>query len=68
MGLLVSLVATDANVLETKIAPVDDRDGSQQIQIQFQDQTRGTGNEQKGDLFIDLDDITCEILDYNLSS
>ena len=65
-GLLVSLVGTDVDILETRVALDDDRDGRQMIQIRFQAYKRGTGKYPKGDLYIDLDDITCEILAYEL--
>ena len=60
-----SLVGTDVDIL-TRVALDDDRDGRQMIQIRFQAYKRGTGKYPKGDLYIDLDDITCEILGYEL--
>ena len=52
--------------LETRVALDDDRDGRQMIQIRFQAYKRGTGKYPKGYLYIYLDDLTCELLDYDL--
>ncbi len=57
---------TELNIADMVFALDDDQNGQQQILIKFQAYKRGTGKYPKGDLYVDVDDLTCEIVGYDI--
>ena len=64
--LLISLTNNDINIRDIDHQLDDDQEGIQLIRIRFQAYKPGTGEYPKGQLFVDLDDATCEIVNYDL--
>lgn len=65
-ALLISLTNSDLNVKEVNFALDDDHDGDQIIRIKFQAYKPGTGKYPNGQLYVDVDDATCEIVSYEI--
>lgn len=65
-ALLVRLTSNEVNIQEVNFALDDDHDGKQAVWIRFQAYKPGTGKYPKGQLFVDVDDVTCEIIGHEI--
>ena len=64
--LLLSSTNEDINIELWSYSLDEERDGTQDVWIKFQAYKPGTGKYPKGNLFVEVDDVTCEIVSYDL--
>ncbi len=65
--LLLSSTNPDINIEHWRYSLDEKRDGTQDVWIKFQAYKPGTGKYPVGHLFVEVDDVTCEIVSYDLN-